>query len=538
MPGMIAKAAAFVVSLIAGAATAGPIGLLDAVRHTLAKNPDIQLQGKQVESSRGVLQQATGVFDPALHLTAGRSTDNSPLSRNDRGSFAAQGFSLSQITTKNTNYSLALDNPLRNGIVLSPRLSATRIDSTNNDIGNLPALTRGTVSFNILVPVLRNSGAAAAASESAAHLEWEATKQDLRFVVARGVLATVSSYWNLVAARKNLEVAIEGEASVRQMVAETRKLIEADEIPAADLNLVKANLLDRTASRITAEQALLDARQRLAQAIGLAYADVATLEPADEFPPRNSEPPVAQDAQARLVEMAMQRRADLAAARLREDSARALTSAARNNLKPQLDVNAAVGYAGLAEGNSNSQLANALGQNLGRANVGVSLSYQWPFDNNIARGRYLQQSALYDQSTIRIASVERTIGLGVESALSSVVRSAMQVVESEQTVGLYRITLENERMKHKLGSATLIDILSVNDRLLNARLGNISFRLNYLNALARLNFETGALLADDASGQSISMHSLVSMPEVTLTPSFSPASGRGELREGGSGHGR
>lgn len=506
-----AALAAVAACLLGNGASAESVSLLDAVRLTLTKNPDIQLQEKQVEFSQGALQQATGQFDRAVRLTAGRTTDNSPLNQNDRNSFAAQGFALSQLRTDTTTYNLALDQPLRNGVVLSPSVSATRTEGSNSDIFNLPPQNRGVVSFSIRVPLWRGSGESAAAFENAANLDWEASKQDLRFSVAQSVLGTVSAYWNLLAARKNLDIALEAEASIRQLVAETRKLIEADELPAADLNLIRANLLDKTAARIAAEQALLDARQKLGQAMGLPYPQITTLEPADGFPSLATELPALEN--ERLIELAMKRRADLTAARLRQDSAKILASAAQNNLRPQLDLNFGLGYAGLAEGSSAANLASALGQHRGGANIGASISYQWPFDNNVARGRFLQQSALYDQGTIRIRELARVISINVETTLAGLARSARQLGESEQSVELYRITVENEKTKHRLGNATLIDVLSVNDRLLNARLGNISFRLNYLTAIARLNFETGMLLAEDKSGQSIRLDQLLGVPK-------------------------
>lgn len=501
----LAVAVPLALCCIGTACAAGPVGLLDAVRLTLAKNPDIQLQEKQVEFSQGTVQQAAGQFDPALSLTVGRSVDNSP--QYDGGSQ-----SVTPIKTATTAYNLALDTPLRNGIVLSPSVGATSTTGTVYDLAQLPAQNRGKVNFSIRVPLLKGSGESAAAGEIAANLEWAASKEDLRYAIAQSVLNTVTAYWGLLAAGKSLDIARESEASVRRMVGETRKLIEADELPAADLNMLRASLLDKTAARIFAEQALLNAQQRLGQAMGLPYLQISALEAADGFPSLPTGLSALESQLARLIGMAMQRRPDLKAAQLHQDSARTLTGAAQTNLKPQLDVTVSVGYAGLAEGGSAGALGG-LTQNRGGANIGTSISYQWPFDNNVARGRYRQQAAVYDQSTIRAASVERAIGIGVESALTGLARGALQLRESEEAVELYRISLENEKTKYLLGTSTMIDVLTVNDRLLNARLSNISYRLNTLNALAQLNFQTGALLAEDELGQSIRLDQLVSVPK-------------------------
>lgn len=505
---------ALTAALFVNAASAAPVGLLDAVRATLAQNPDILLQEKQLEFSQGVLQQASGQFDTALRLTAGRLIDHSPLNQLTRDTYASEGFSLSELKTKTTAYTLALEKPLRNGIVLSPSIGTTRTTGTANDLSNLIAQNQGRVNFSIRVPLLKGSGASAMAGETAAKLEWEASQQDLRHAVSQNVLNTVIAYWSLLAAGKNLDIAREAEASVRQMVGDTRKLIAADELPAADLNVVRANQMDKTATRISAEQALFEARQRLGQSMGLPYRQMATLEAINAFPAVDFESSALESQAARLIERATQQRADFAAAQLRQDSARALTGAAQSNLKPQLDLTVSIGYAGLAEGDGAGNFGASLNQNRGSANIGTSLSYQWPLANNSARGIYRQQAATYDQSSIRAANVERSIGIGIESALSSLAHSTRQLKESAETVELYRISVDNEKTKLQLGNAAMIEVLTINDRLLNVRLNHISYQLNMLNALARLNFEAGALLAEDKTGQSIRLDQLLGLPKL------------------------
>jgi outer membrane protein TolC len=233
------------------------------------------------------------------------------------------------------------------------------------------------------------------------------------------------------------------------------------------------------------------------------------LQAADGFPAAAAELPPA-GLQQRLFELAMNRRADLAAARLREKSAEELLRAARGDLRARVDVNFNLGYEGLVEGGNNA--LGGLVQNRGGSNLGAALSYQWPVGNSAAQGRLAQRAASRDQQTIRIRAVERNVGVGVEAALQGYARAAQQLHESDEAVSLYRVTLENEQTKHRLGNATLIDVLSVNDRLLNARLGNVLYRAGYLNALARLNFEAGTLIAEADSGYAVAPEQWLGLP--------------------------
>ncbi|WP_174900559.1 TolC family protein [Rugamonas rubra] len=492
------------------AALAGaPVGLLDAVRLSLANNVDVLLQRQQVDSSAGALQQAGAPFDSTLRLQTGRNVEHAPLNQRSRDAYASQGFPLSQLRSDSTNYSVALERLLPNGVVLSPSASVTRAAGSVNDINQLAPQNNASVDFSLRIQLQKNSGRLAGAGASAAERELAAAEQDLRFALAQTVLRTVQSYWGLLAAGKSLQIARESEASVARLVEETAKLIAADELPAADLHILRAKLFDRGAARLAAEQALLDARQRLGVAMGLAPRDVATLSADDDFPAGAVDPAALPGRLAALQQQALRRRADLKAAQLRRDAAATLSGAAREELKPQLDLTLRLGYAGLAEG---SGAARALSQNRGAPNVGVSLSYQWPLANNGAEGRYRQQLAGYQQHLAQLDGVERAVALGVEAGVAGLVRGAAQLRQSEQAAELYRLAGENERTRYRLGSSTMINVLTTSDSLLNARLGNVAQRLNYLNALVQLNFQTGALIVDGEAGQSVGLGQLLDLP--------------------------
>lgn len=219
---------------------AARFGLLDAVRETLARNPDVQLNAKQLEISQGAAREAAGAFDPVLALSAGQSHASTPLNRYQRATYSALGQPVSRANSTTTTYALSLDRTLRSGVVLSPGVSATHSIGTDNDAYGLAAQNRGRVGFDLRVPLGRGGRDSTEAPEAAARLEAEASREDLRFSVAQAVLASVSAYWNLLAAEKSLEVAREAEAGIDRLLEDTRKLIAADERPAADLLLIRA----------------------------------------------------------------------------------------------------------------------------------------------------------------------------------------------------------------------------------------------------------------------------------------------------------
>lgn len=484
-------------------ALATTVSLEEAIYWTLASNQNIQLQSQQTNINLGSLQQAVGQFDTTTSISLAHDSEHLPLTQSAQKNYLAQGFSAIQLKTETTTYGVTLSKPLRNGVVFSPSISTSRTEGTTNDLSGLSAQTRGKVTFNIMIPLQQGRRDAARLSEVASTFVWEASKQDQRFAVAQGVFGTVLAYWKWVAARKTVEIVREAEASTHRMMDETQKLVEAEEIPSADLLLIRASLLDKTGARVAAEQGSFEALQKLAQSIGLSPTQVATLEPVEDFPDLPTNLPLSYRVRTGFVDAAMRQRADLASARLRKAAAKTTETAAGYALQPQLDLNVRVGYSTLVEDNSASALASAATQNRTSANIGATVSYQWPLENSTARGRYLQQAAAYEQAAIQVATLERSIGLGVDVALSALESGVVQVKSSNESLELYRQTVENEKLKHQFGSSTLIDVLSVNDRYLAARQNNITYRLGFFNSLAQLSYETGELLANDSLEQSI-----------------------------------
>ena len=92
-----------------------------------------------------------------------------------------------------------------------------------------------TVSFAIRQPLLRGRGrAVTAAGETAALLEAAASALDLRHTISQRVLAVAGQYWLVKAADFDLQVLRSSEESAAELLETTKRLIAADQVPAAE----------------------------------------------------------------------------------------------------------------------------------------------------------------------------------------------------------------------------------------------------------------------------------------------------------------
>ncbi len=481
-----------------------PLGLESVIRKALATNPAIQLQSQQVELARGILQQSSGSFDSSLQFSVRHQQDKQPLATVNRPPSP-----IAAIETDVQSVAVGVDKTLRNGVALSMSLSSTRSDGTTNALNRWPPPYRGLVSFSMSIPLMRNTGRSLALGEAANDKAWQASREELRQAVARNVLSVVSAYWNVLAAQKSLEISREGETTTLRLLEDTQKLVAADELPAADLNLIRASLADRRSARIASETSLLQAHQSLGSLMGLPYSEITALRVEGNFPAIPQDIPNLVGVSPAAQERALMRRPELSAARLRQDSAKAQVESIRANLKSQLDLVIGIGTAGIVEGGSVSSYYQSLSSNTARPNSSVALVYQRSFGNNFYDGLMVQRVAAYELAAINYSNLVRSIGLAVESSYLALVSSARQLEASMESVTVYEISLENERTKNRLGTSTLLNVLNVSDSLRNARFARVSNYLNYVNALATFAFESGVLIEDASVAQVVDLSKLM-----------------------------
>ncbi|HEX2224172.1 MAG TPA: TolC family protein [Thermoanaerobaculia bacterium] len=482
----------FVLVLLGSTARAAPqpepipvpapgLGLLEAVELLLLHDPNLGQVEARLTSSEGALLSARGGFDPVVRSSLTQAQAVSPTGETDREE---------ERTLVNT---VGVTKRFRSGLSIEPDLSLSRSEDT---LAGGPGANVGTVGFTFRQPLLRGRGReAVAAGELSAERQLAASRIDVRQTVSERVLAVVFQYWNYKAAVLNLGILLETEARSRELMATTRRLIESDITPAAELVLLEANLAAQEVSRIAGERAVFAARQDLGREIGLDPRQIGGLPaPADDFPvvtPAEVPPAAETD---RLIAGALARRDDLRAARERQESVVALLRAADNLMKPQLDLIVRPSYSGFVEGTGPGDFYSPLFRNVPGLSTSFGFSLSWPTFNGEARGLRLQREAALRESALIVEAFEKIIGADVPTALDAVARQAQRLQKAEEAVRLFERAVSNEEKKLRAGSSTLLDLINQQDRLTAARQSRVSAQLDLALALAELRFQTGTLL--------------------------------------------
>jgi len=490
---------------LAQSSTPQTVSLIDMVRATIERQPGIKLAEEQVRFVEGSLQSALGAFDVQFGSALSRTRERLPLP-----SFA-QDAGLIESATDSLGVQFEASRLFKSGLGVTSSLRLA-----NRDSNNVPGLeNRSRISFVVRQPLLRGRGEGGfAAFWRTVGLERDATVKDLRHAVARSVRETADAYWLYLAQLQRLEIARESEGRFGDLQKSSELLLEAREVAAVDIRQLTANVARRRISRLQGEQAVFHARVRLGLSAGLEATALASLgDPADSFPATETD--LVSTTAPVLVEIALSRRDDFRAARLRQLSAGVALGAAQNASRPALDLVLETGYDGLSERGGLPGFLAPLSENLKGPSASASVVFAWPTKNRTALGRLAENRAILRQSEITLADAERHIGARVSLALNNLTQSAARVTAAREACRLFRETLAAERQRLQLGISSVLDVINTEDRLNESLLEAVSADLDYAQSVVALRFETGTLLGSSDLGNEVDLIGLTTPPKAT-----------------------
>lgn len=478
------------------------------VRETLVRGPLIVVARWQRQSMRGIERATRGTFDvmSGAFVSTGRERLVQSLGASDPATVLNQA-----------SYGVSAQRQFRSGIVVRPDVSLT---STAIPGTATPRTGVGDVGVAIILPLARNFGQGVAASQARAAERYAvAAEVGVRAAAAAAVLESVISYWAYAAAQLRLDARRQSESRALRLIQETEALVRADERPAGDLVSIRANVATRVAARLASEQLLLDARARLGLAMGIS-SDAIQQIPAATTPFPVLPPPVAiaeqsASAPATLREVmrgAVRRRPDLTVARERRAATRVTLTGARNALLPQMDLNVRLGFAGLTQSSDRRALFSPLYENVSGLNSTVQLSFGLPMGNNSARGQAEQAEATDGDAEFALANLTRQVEADLAVSSAALSASMGEGTRTAEAVRLNEQAVEQVRLKFRLGSATVFDVMFAEDQLTAAWMADADARQRYATALVRWRFETGALVHDNGAQHAVAVDSLLSVP--------------------------
>ena len=478
------------------------VTLLDAVRSALTLHTQVGIKRAQVQISEALNQQASAAFDDVFDAGLSHNRYYEPFTSAEAVLIAEQFTPLIPVPSGAyqdfSTLQVSDSRLLRDGISISPSYSQTHFvgnDSPSNFLG----INTARVGVQITFPLLAGRGRlVTTAQERATGIEVNGTELDLRQTLSDLIAGASNNYWNVVAAQSSVIVARDSEKRGRTLVDDVQALIEGDQEPRSNLNNALANLEDRRATRILAEQHLIDARQSLALAMGLGVEqspryELDAQEDFPEIPPAGS---VKDDAESirHYIEVALSRRADYQASRKRVVESQVLRDAAKQNVLPRLDLTVQTGYSGISQGRQLAAYLESPGTNIQGADLMAGLNFRLPVGNRAAKAAFAQSQGQLRQAELTQAEIGRDIAIAVVHDLHSIQNALVRFERARAAIGYYRSGLQSEEDKLTLGIGSVVDILTVEDRLTTALQNVVQTQLDYFQSIVQFRYTTGTLI--------------------------------------------
>jgi outer membrane protein TolC len=479
--------------------------LSEAVAQALSANTSVLRVHLQEQAAQINILAATAPFDWQANATFTRQRTVAPLQDPYRSELILAGLPAQKEFTYSASSQAGVSRLLENGFTPSFNTqSATNFDSISQ-FTDVPSQRVTSAMLQLTAPLLRNNGTIAVETRNSTRLEAQAAGFDTRLTISQTVVAVTQAYWNCVAAELQQVSAREAQERVARLAEDTERLIAAKEVPAADRQLIAASLAEHTATTLSAELARDQARRSLAYLLGIKNPDSFLSVPLDELPA-----PAASSADdvinINLAE-AMQRRPDIAGARLRVDESEAQVRSSRAGILPQLDLTVGVGVSGLTQGAGVNFIP--AGTYANRPTAMLTLALQWPIENSAARADLQSHLVALESARLTLSDTERSANNTMAQARAQLVTAAAALAKTRDAESHYRTALENERTRRRLSQTTALDLITVEDRYAASQTNLAQAQLLWANALAQWRYEAANIIEGEGASLNVRIDRLV-----------------------------
>jgi HAE1 family hydrophobic/amphiphilic exporter-1 len=485
-----------------------PLSLEEATRRALAKNQDIAIERESLVQADEAVRGSKGAYDPLLGLDTGYRQHTDPVNSQFSGA------PLGQLGPEMKSFSLSasLSQLLPTGGSVSVFSTVGR-DTTNNQFTILSPAWGSSLGISLRQPLLQNfsiDSARHAIRLAIVNRDGEVAR--LKRAVTDTVAAVESTYWQLIAARRSVEVLVSSVELARQQLSETQIRVDAGVLAKTDIAQPSAELERRRGNLVEARELF----SRIANALRLLmYTDPSDpdwerdITPADE----PTTPPINVDVQGAIA-TALKNRPEVFETAAVVARSGIEIEARESDVLPRLDLVASYARRGLG-GSLNPDaisftpgvpvivpdaLNGGLGRSLGTIGEGrfpdasVGLSLTFPILNRTARANLAVAKSQQRQARLSAAQIEQHIVAQVRDAAFALetARQRLEAARAGRAAAETQLYAEQERFG--VGLSTNFFVLTRQNELTNARVAEISAQTDYRRAATELARATGTLL--------------------------------------------
>jgi outer membrane protein TolC len=479
-----------------------PMSLEECILSALRNNPLVAAEVLAPEIAAADARKAGEIFLPHLTLSLSKDSQNS----------ASYSFieATEQIITKDTGTNVAFSQLLPTGGRLSAGLNSFSQD-TNRSFLTINPLYGSTLSFGLTQPLLRNFGFAVTRQQIlVARNNLDVSESEFRANLMDFITKVEEAYWTLVYNLQNLKVREESLRLARDLLSKNQHELDAGMIPPIDLLSAQAEVASREAEIFDAEALVKNSQDTLRTMIripGEKGAPAPIIVPMDE--PDTSSAPIELE---KAIEAALANRPDLEASRVDIRTKGLNLSVARNQLLPNLSLQASYWSPGISgtqiiyqdddpltgivirtiPGGRSAAFRDATGFKYKNWSIGLTLDV--PFDTAFSRAQYARTKLDAERAALLFKDKEQQAVLEVQIAVRAVETDYKRVQAYKVARQLAEEKLRAEVKKLAAGMSTNYTVLQQQRDLGAAQSGEIKALTDYSLSRARLDRAMGLTL--------------------------------------------
>jgi outer membrane protein len=361
------------------------------------------------------------------------------------------------------------------------------------------------VTLQLQQPLLRGRGRAVArALQLENALIADAARLTLRQDAINVVQNVVTSYWDLVQAQRNLEIARSSLQLAQERLRVTQIGVNGGKIADSELLAVEEAIATRQEDVLNSEVAVLQQSLVVRRTVGMEIGPgQISLDGGAEL----SVPSRTWDLQD-VLGQSMRSSPQLVALSKQEANATIVVDATENGLLPQLDLTVYGGPQGISAGVVDRDVTPILHTSGTQTDAfddlvhfngivaGATLTFQQSLGRHQARGQVRAQRAQREKIRVNAVDVKLQIAQAVAQAVALVRTADQRVQLGHRAVELAQKNILVEQSRFELGKSTNFDVLLRQDELRQAQLREARAQVDWHKAQAIIAGLTGTILVD------------------------------------------
>ncbi len=476
--------------------------LRDAVLTSVQNNPAVIAESLTPLAQQTGILEAQAQFDPIFGGEVGISRrseptantlqagldDQDPVFRNNGGTW---NFSLTKQLRTGANLGLTWDNDRANSSLPFLLLNPTYTPELNASLSQ--PILRG---FGLYFTSLRIRIAESATG---------AAIENYRAAVSNFIRGVIANYWAVVGLEERLEVLNGSLELAEKTVRDNQTRVDVGVLPPVAVLESEAEAARRKEEVIVATNELAQARLQLRQQVYLPSENPflpKAVQPIDRPTSERFEVSV-EDA----LRIALEKRAEVRAARLTIEGRELNTAITKNQLLPKLDLVGNIGLNSLAgsdipppqepapvfEGNYPDSLNRLFDGRYYSYSAGVRIEI--PIGNAGAKAQATRARVEEQQAFTRYRQTVSEISLEVGRAVSDVLSDQERIETTRIARELSEQNLRNQTKRYEVGMVTTTDLLKFQNDLASAKVAHIQAMIEFNISQAELERSQGTLLS-------------------------------------------